>query len=141
MALTPRHRWLKELLRILRDLDSNKYFVRRGAILWDTFSWPKSFAVSVRCPENFPASSSNPKQTTLVLTIGTRIPGSDAKEDIDDEKLDVLEQDMIDALSALKRFTSENNNVIITSELQGSVEWHSADFNVQGYVVTFMISY
>jgi len=141
MAFTPRHRWLKELLRILRDLDSNKYFVRRGAILWDTFAWPKSFAVSVRCPENFPASSQNPTQTTLVLTVGTRIPGPAAKEDIDDETLDVLEQDMVDALSALKRFTTENDNVIINSELQGSVEWHSADFNVQGYVVTFMISY
>ena len=143
MKLNERYIWLRKLLEILRELQENKYHVRRGAINWRTFTWPKQFAVSVRCPENFPPRGSNPRQTTLVLTVGTRIPDSDVKENLDDETLDALEQDMVDALSALSRAKkgSSSDNYVIYTDYQGSVEWHSFDFGVQGYVVTYTISF
>lgn len=139
--------WVRELLNILRNLkDKNgrqKYFVRRGAINWESHEWILPFAVSVRLAENFPARASEPRETTLSINVATTLPSSSQPENLHDETLEQMETDMVNAVRALAQATRQGSvdHLIFGTEYQGSVEWHSTDFSVQGYVVTFTIDY
>lgn len=140
-----RYVWVRELLMILRNFvregGGQKYFVRRGAINWDTHEWVLPHAVSVRLAENFPARGGQPAQTTVSLNVGMRLPSTSQPENLDDETLEQLETDMVNAMRALCQAKSGNDNLIFDAQFEGSVEWHSTDFGVQGYVVTFSLMY
>lgn len=136
-----RAEWMTELLRILRKLDKG-YYVRRGSIVWSTFTWPKDRVVAVRAAENFPADDvTGLRTTTLEVTVVTRIP--QAEDEVDDAILEELEQDVILALQALRQAKAKDGKtgLIMNVTDQGSVELSDLEFRVQGYYVTFTVEY
>ena len=140
----PRHRWVKRLLALLRELDNQKYFVKRGGLDWTAFNFPKKYAVAVRVPENFPPEAeSGLRETTLELTVVTQIDQS--KEEADDAVLDQMEDDMLVAMAALVQDSYAEGNdklsYLTQCEFLGSVELNGGDYGIQGWYLTFRVQF
>lgn len=131
--------WLGELLELLRKVGNGKYYVRRGAISWSGFTWPKSFAVAVRAAENFPAEVTQLKTTTLEISVMTQIP--EKNQEVDDDVLETLEEDIVLVMQALRRVKKGKDNVVANVSYQGSVEVSDLEFGVQGFYITFIVEY
>jgi hypothetical protein len=140
----PRHRWVKRLLKLLRELDNQKYFVKRGGIDWTQFTWSKNYAVAVRVPENFPPeAASGLRETTLELTVVTKI--TQTTEEADDDLLDAMEDDILVAMAALcgDTYTDKDGQkaYLTDCEFLGTVELNGAEFGIQGWYITFRVQF
>lgn len=133
--------WVPKLLELLRSCRNGQYYVRRGMILWSTFSWPKNRAVAVRITENFPPRQSEPRESTVQLIVATHIENPDQKGGLDDLTLEEMEQDMIEAMETLDQVKVATQSAIHAAIFQGSIEWHDVGCNVQGYTCNFTVTY
>ena len=134
-----------ELAKMVRDPEGRqKYDVRRGAIDWESYTWPKNHAVAVRAPENFPrVPTVNGRRSTIEFVVACRVPAEEESSLADDE-LDVMEEDMIVVMHGLSQSQSPFDAdciVIGAPEFEGSIEFFDADLKVQGYQVLFTVIY
>lgn len=130
---------IMKLMELLRK--NAEFTVIRGAVLWNTFSWPTKFAVSVRIPESYPSRSSDGLRTIVVEAEGlTKIPES-SEEDAS-KTLDELENHILDCFKALRLTTKSNGDaIILNSEHVGSLELSDLNLKVQGLSITFTLEF
>lgn len=140
-----RAEWVRALLAIMRAMrapNKDTYYVRRGGIDWTNFTWPKDFAIAVRCAENTDGPHEAPTTTVLELTVMTRL--RESIDDLDDELLDAMESDMRTAVAALAQTSTgdrRNRCLVVSYDYLGSVEITDARNQVQGWYITYNVSY
>lgn len=131
-----RSTWIRKLLGYLRT--NEDWTVRRGAVHWPSWRWPKDFVCEVRAVENFPQDEMGICQTILQISIMTN-QGQDGE--MDDDLLEDLELKIFTAAAALAQEVVDGSNVITRIDHRSTVEMSDDDNTLQGWLITFAVDF
>ena len=147
-----RTRILKKLVDLCRAERAGAYYVRRGPINWAEFSWDRhAQAMAIITPE-FTIMQPIRQEMTIQMEVAQSMPDEKVDEDesvgggFNDNEIEGL---VFDTEQILRQFMESKDTLVTTDDLLLNLdilnvevqEMSSADFSIQGIVVTFTIQY
>lgn len=134
---------LKELWE--QKTENGRYYVRRGPINFASFQFDRfPRAVAIICDDSslpLPQEQFPFQGARISFEIGMSMP-DEASGSIDDEAIDALRDDCTDILLQLLEATdTEGDNIVLRIDLGQArvIEWHDADRNLQGVILSFTL--
>lgn len=136
---------MEALKAIAKKGAAGAYFVKRGAIVWEEFPFPKyPRAVSIQVDRRDFMKAEN--RADCAIEVAALIPGSDEVPEIDDGLMDEFTDLAEFIIGTLKRDLNPDNSDSIGAFAFGVfvgdiTEFHDVDFRVQGITAKFSIAY
>ena len=147
-----RTRILKKLVDLCRAERAGAYYVRRGPINWAEFPWGRhAQGIAIITPE-FTIMQPIRQEMTIQMEVAQSMPDEKVDEDesvgggFNDNEIEGL---VFDTEQILRQFMESKDTLVTTDDLLLNLdilnvevqEMSSADFSIQGIVVTFTIQY
>ena len=147
-----RTRILKKLVGLCQAERAGAYYVRRGPINWAEFAWSRhAQAIAIITPE-FTIMQPIRQEMTVQMEVAQSMPDEKVIETNPDTggfNDNEIEGMVFDVEQILRQFMQSKDSLLPTDDLLLNLdilnvevqEMSSADFSVQGIVVTFTIQY
>lgn len=138
LTTTKRREWMLQLIEDLRSLD--KYHVIRGGVNFLAYGWEHgNYVAAVRSAEN---TGIDPREKVRVSLLEVRAVARMSSSFLDDEVLDTIEEDIVVAVLGLRGKANDKGEALVLNiEALGSVEVNAAEYGIQGWQITFQVTY
>lgn len=146
-AHRPRRVMLEELTSQCEDVRSRIYKVHRGPVNWTTWKWhdwPRGIAIVQDQGSLFPSLTTNGMRVAQIsIEIFGKMPSAAEALGTDEALAEEFLDDVEDILLNLQQAQYEGETVIFNLNLPSATftEHYDAHVGVQGFVVTFQVTY